>query len=636
MATSVPTPQSNPPDPQVPAATPPPPPGRPTTTTQNNPPDPQVPAATPPPPPGRPLLPLRDDGGSFNRQIGDVREDGAVLTQFLDNGTPVFVIRPAESTPAAVSPAVNPQVPPPPRALPNPAPGESRLVNTLEDFGTPIPPPPGFFENQRVRVRAPAAVAAVAVDPADITGNESAFVPTPPDPTATPGAVNPATNPQVAAAAAADPPAVAVPVTVNNPPDPTVPAVPGATVTAVTNLNEGRFRANDPAGYAQFQAYQKQRQAYETDRLTKAELARSGRTSLTAKQRADVNADAATLARNEAIRQFTPQIQAANAAIITTTVVPPVTPTTNSPGAVNPATDPQAREFTNNAGGAAIGIRRRNPAVEQAAGTANAQKQAPVQAQTSQPAKPDWRVRLKLAPQSKYLYNAEQPGILQPLKVTNGIIFPYTPQISTQYMANYSPYNLTHSNFKGYFYQGSNTGEVKINCPFTAQDTFEANYLLAVIHFFRSATKMFYGATDAFRGAPPPLVFLSGLGDYQFNNHACVIQSFDYTLPADVDYIRADTSNNTGTTLAQKRDRQNLPISSNNTSVNRLQNAGLYPGGIPVLPPPTQLGTESPTYVPTKMDISITLLPMQTRIQVSQQFSMEKFANGNLLKGGFW
>ena len=451
--------------------------------------------------------------------------------------------------------------------------------------------------------------------------------------------VNPVTNPQVPAdtftTATGTP--VAVPVTVNNPPDPSVPAVPGSTVTSVTNLNPGRFRANDPAGYAQFQDYEKQRQSYETDRLTREELARSGRTSLTGKQRSIVNADARALARADSIRQFTPQIQAANAAIITTTTVPPVAPTVNGANPVNAATDPAAREFTNTAGGAAIGIRRvPRPEVIQSAGTANAQKQAPVQAQISQPASADWRVRLKLAPQSKYLYNANQPGILQPLKVTNGVIFPYTPQITTQYLANYSPYNLTHSNFKGYFYQSSNVSEVKITCPFTAQDTSEANYLLAVIQFFRSATKMFYGATDAFRGAPPPLVFLSGLGEFQFNNHACVIQSFDYTLPADVDYIRADTRNNTGTTLAQKRDRQNLPISSNNTSGNRLQNAGLTPGGIPILPAPTQLGTASPTYVPTKLEISITLLPMQTRIQVSQQFSMENFANGNLLKGGFW
>ena len=40
-------------------------------------------------------------GGGFNRQIGDVRADGAVLTQFLSGGTPVWVIRPAAQANAA-------------------------------------------------------------------------------------------------------------------------------------------------------------------------------------------------------------------------------------------------------------------------------------------------------------------------------------------------------------------------------------------------------------------------------------------------------------------------------------------------------------------------------------------------------
>jgi hypothetical protein len=48
------------------------------------------------------------------------------------------------------------------------------------------------------------------------------------------------------------------------------------------------------------------------------------------------------------------------------------------------------------------------------------------------------------------------------------------------------------------------------------------------------------------------------------------------------------------------------------------------------------LGLNSPTYVPTKMEISITLLPIQSRQQVSKQFSVKEFANGNLIKGGFW
>ena len=44
----------------------------------------------------------------------------------------------------------------------------------------------------------------------------------------------------------------------------------------------------------------------------------------------------------------------------------------------------------------------------------------------------------------------------------------------------------------------------------------------------------------------------------------------------------------------------------------------------------------NPTYVPTKMDMQITLLPVQSRSQVSRQFSLKNYANGTLLKGGFW
>ena len=46
--------------------------------------------------------------------------------------------------------------------------------------------------------------------------------------------------------------------------------------------------------------------------------------------------------------------------------------------------------------------------------------------------------------------------------------------------------------------------------------------------------------------------------------------------------------------------------------------------------------TAGASYVPTKMEIDITLIPVQTRTQVSKQFSLKGFANGQLLKGGFW
>jgi hypothetical protein len=165
-------------------------------------------------------------------------------------------------------------------------------------------------------------------------------------------------------------------------------------------------------------------------------------------------------------------------------------------------------------------------------------------------------LRVKIMVPSNYL-TEYTTGLADELGVSNlhGIVFPYTPSISTVYRANYTDYNLTHSNYKGYFYQSSHVDPINISCMFTAQGTAEANYLLAVIHFFRSATKMFYGQ-DAQRGSPPPLVYLTGLGEYQFNEHPLVISSFDYSLPSDIDYIRAGSPNNVGLNLTNQRDKQ--------------------------------------------------------------------------------
>ena len=249
----------------------------------------------------------------------------------------------------------------------------------------------------------------------------------------------------------------------------------------------------------------------------------------------------------------------------------------------------------------------------------------------------DWRVRLRLAPTSDYLYNAPDCGpVLYPLRDSDGVIFPYTPSIDIGYKANYDSYDLIHSNYRGYFYKNSHIDQVQIRATFTAQDTTEANYLLAVIHFFRSVTKMFYGQ-DAQRGSPPPLTYLSGLGDYQFNEHPCVVTQFNYNLPADVNYIRAQSVLANGTNLLNARKRQTVLGNPLSYALQRLSTVGMSKGGLDQpFAPGGSLGIDNSTYVPTKMEITLTLLPMQSRSQVSKQFSLQGFANGNLLKGGFW
>ena len=269
-----------------------------------------------------------------------------------------------------------------------------------------------------------------------------------------------------------------------------------------------------------------------------------------------------------------------------------------------------------------------------------AKEQATLQARNNEAAAPDWRVRLQLAPGATYLYKDPVPGILAPLVQTDGIIFPYTPTIETSYAANYDKYDLTHSNYRGYFYKNSVVNDISIRGVFTAQDTAEAEYMLAVIHFFRSVTRMFYGQ-DALRGAPPPLVYLSGFGEYQFSEHPCLVSNFSYSLPNEVDYIRAWAPNNYGNLFSQRAKTGGTSTSPFGAVLSRLTSIGVPVGAEPSAPTPSNINqnvnnlTEA-TYVPTKIEINITLLPTNTRSQVSQQFSVKEFANGSLLKGGFW
>lgn len=265
----------------------------------------------------------------------------------------------------------------------------------------------------------------------------------------------------------------------------------------------------------------------------------------------------------------------------------------------------------------------------------------------SKPVKPlkDWRFRISLAPSSDYFYNIpieDLAGtILEPLYGTDGVIFPYNPTINMSYGANYESTDLVHTNYKFHQYKNSDVGSITISADFTAQDTAEANYVLAMIHFFRSVTKMFYGNDiSPPAGLPPPLCFLHGYGPYHFDNHPVVIQSFTYALPPDVDYIRARTLKNLegdGQSPTKRSPISYIP------GIDRLRQANINPGGVISAPKFKPLSNEEASYVPTKMTISLVCLPVMTRDDVSKNFSLKNYAKGTIYPkkanksgGGFW
>ena len=262
----------------------------------------------------------------------------------------------------------------------------------------------------------------------------------------------------------------------------------------------------------------------------------------------------------------------------------------------------------------------------------------------------DWRVRLSLAPGADYLYRSSDlsyTDILFPLKDTDGVIFPYLPQINISYRANYAPVEITHTNYKNYFYTNSSLDDLTIIADFTAQDNVEAKYMLAVIHFFKSVTKMFYGQDINPRGGtPPPLCYLTGLGEYQFKNHPLVLTNFSYNLPNDVDYIRTETFDafTAGGIPVRKQNTQQKKSNPFNDflSKHRLAGSNLNKNAVPSGPNFKSLTTSDSqvTYVPTKIQIQLAAHPIVTREDISNNFKLNgknSYSSGDLVKTrGIW
>ena len=127
-----------------------------------------------------------------------------------------------------------------------------------------------------------------------------------------------------------------------------------------------------------------------------------------------------------------------------------------------------------------------------------------------------------------------------------------------------------------------------------------------------------------------------------------MVSNFSYNLPDDVDYIRAGSANTAGLQdLNYRRNRAAIPSNIFSSANQRLSSAGLPKGAegnsTNRLTQPDRLldrvptfGMDDPTYVPTKIEIEIELLPIQTRQQISQEFNFDNYASGKLITGGYW
>ena len=197
----------------------------------------------------------------------------------------------------------------------------------------------------------------------------------------------------------------------------------------------------------------------------------------------------------------------------------------------------------------------------------------------------DHRVRLR--PKKLDLLNND---VLKPLYHTNGLLFPYTPQIAYNQNVNYSAMDITHGNQDYQLYKNTGSVEITINGQFTAQNRAEAIYMMSAIHFLRSMSKMYFGENDQQRGLPPPVLMLSGYGNMMFNQVPVIMRNFSINFDQNVDYVRLEFRNGDVNSFA---------------------------------------------WVPTLTSISVSLIVQKTPADWRDEFTWDKFANGSLIDKGW-
>jgi len=197
-------------------------------------------------------------------------------------------------------------------------------------------------------------------------------------------------------------------------------------------------------------------------------------------------------------------------------------------------------------------------------------------------------------------------NLLHPLHTTNGVLFPYTPTITSGSTAEYEGMPFIQSNYTFNSYIRSYPKTISITAEFTAQSNDEALYLLAVIHFFRSVTKTYFGQTPYEKaGTPPPVLQFNYLGEYQFNNVPVIVKDFGYTYPNNIDYVPVDTS---GVGIKYSENFKVKLTPSNSKGIS---------------------------WVPAHMSVSVELDTQYTPIKLRDEFNLDEFRAGKLIGDGF-
>ena len=244
------------------------------------------------------------------------------------------------------------------------------------------------------------------------------------------------------------------------------------------------------------------------------------------------------------------------------------------------------------------------------------------------------RVRLRPKPTAAMrVYGSN--GLLTPLRSTNGLVWPYQPQITYEQTVEYSNMDLVHVNQDILAYNKTSLLKLTIQGQFTVQNQQEGLYALACIHFLRTVTKMNFGSSDPNAGTPPPVLLFDAYGQYMFNQLPVVVTQFSVELNNEVDYVPVDLSNvptfSLPEFLAGLAGISLISLTPQINTYNRISNSAELNQKMFK----NNLGNGKYVWLPSAFNLSASVT-IQNTAQRLRAFNLNQFRTGQLMKQGRW
>lgn len=235
-------------------------------------------------------------------------------------------------------------------------------------------------------------------------------------------------------------------------------------------------------------------------------------------------------------------------------------------------------------------------------------------------------------------------GLLNPLKETGGLIWPYTPSIQYTVDPQYETISTVHANQDMHVFNRRPAVTLVVDGDFTVQNQKEGQYALAVLHFLRTMSMMHFGESDPLAGTPPPILLFNAYGKFVFNNVPVILKSFNMSFGKDVDYVQVRALGSTGisdsnsfinktfnTTTLSGNNNENTQPGSLSKSSTALPNAV----GTNILGTTAAGGSNYVVWLPSQFTINTTLIVQHTPKELRSRFNLPAYRDGRSNQSDF-